>query len=153
MYTLGQKSLLHLVGVHPSLTTVIKDAIYISEQDFTILEGLRTLENEQCHIDNHTSALHDPHNCKHCKQADGFGHAADLVPFVDSAVSWNWDHIWPIAEAMRTAALRHNIRIKWGAIWDLSLNDIHGDLKQAAKDYCSRHPGKDFEDGPHFELM
>ena len=42
-FVLGSKSLAKLNGVHPDLVKVVKAAIKLSEVDFTVLEGLRTL--------------------------------------------------------------------------------------------------------------
>lgn len=153
MFMLGSGSLKRLEAVSPTLVMLVKDAITITKQDFSVLEGLRSIEDEQKHIDNHTSKLHDPRNCKHCAQLDGFSHAVDLVPYVNNEPSWDWQYIWAIAFAMRDAAIRHKVLIKWGAVWDKPLNSLSGDLKKEAHDYCERHPGKDFEDGPHYELI
>ena len=44
MYQLGKKSKKKLEGVHPDLVKVVERAIEITEQDFTVLEGLRDIE-------------------------------------------------------------------------------------------------------------
>ena len=57
---------------------------------------------------------------------------------------------------MRAAAVQKGVRIRWGGVWDRCLNDLPADpagLEEAVKAYCARHPGPDFIDGPHFELM
>ena len=43
-YKLGKRSRQRLEGVHPDLVKVVERAIEITEIDFTVLEGLRTVE-------------------------------------------------------------------------------------------------------------
>jgi peptidoglycan LD-endopeptidase CwlK len=42
-YSLGTRSKQNLSGVHPDLVAVVKLAITITEQDFTVIEGSVTL--------------------------------------------------------------------------------------------------------------
>lgn len=44
-YQLGNKSLQTLEGVHPDLVAVVKLAITLTEQDFSVGEGLRSVED------------------------------------------------------------------------------------------------------------
>lgn len=77
MYQLGKTSLQRLDGVHPNLVRVVRRAIEITAQDFSVNEGLRTLERQRRLV---ASGASQTLNSKHLKQADGFGHAVDLVP-------------------------------------------------------------------------
>jgi peptidoglycan L-alanyl-D-glutamate endopeptidase CwlK len=45
-YSLGARSLQRLEGVHPDLVRVVKRAISLTDLDFTVLEGLRTVERQ-----------------------------------------------------------------------------------------------------------
>ncbi len=93
---------------------------------------------------------------KHLKQADGFGHAVDLVPYIAGAYRWEWPPIYEVAAAMRTAAQVCGVPLRWGGAWDVPLKSIAATpaaMKQATADYCSRHPGPDFLDGPHMEIL
>lgn len=40
-FTLSQRSLNNLKGVHPDLVKVVRRAIEITEQDFVVIEGIR----------------------------------------------------------------------------------------------------------------
>ena len=42
-YTLGKRSLQNLSGVHPDLVAVVKRAVEITEQDFSVIEGIRNI--------------------------------------------------------------------------------------------------------------
>ena len=46
MYKLGNKSYSKLEGVHPDMIKVVERAIQLSQQDFTVIEGVRTPERQ-----------------------------------------------------------------------------------------------------------
>ena len=47
MYKLGQRSLQNLSGVHPDLVSVVKRAIEITKQDFSVIEGVRNIDRQR----------------------------------------------------------------------------------------------------------
>jgi peptidoglycan L-alanyl-D-glutamate endopeptidase CwlK len=127
-YNLGPKSVQKLQGVHSDLVAVVQKAITISKVDFTVLEGLRTLERQkQLFAAGKSKTL----NSRHIT-----GHAVDLAPWpingdFDSDGILNiedWDAYRPIAQAMKDAAKSLGIAIEWGGDW------------------------KSFPDGPHYQL-
>ena len=119
-YKLGTKSLSNLKGLHPDLVKVVKRAIELTECDFTITEGLRTKERQAQLLKEKKTTTS---NSRHLT-----GHAVDLAAWVDGTVSWNWDHYYKIAEAVKQAAKELNISIEWGGEW------------------------KSFPDAPHWQL-
>ena len=119
-FKLGKRSLSNLSGVHPDLVKVVKRAIEITEIDFTITEGLRTKERQAQLLKEKKTTTS---NSRHLT-----GHAVDLAAWVDGTVSWNWDHYYKIAEAVKQAAKELNISIEWGGEW------------------------KSFPDAPHWQL-
>ena len=46
-YALGERSRQRLAGVHPDLVKVVERAIQLTPVDFTVLEGLRTIQRQQ----------------------------------------------------------------------------------------------------------
>ena len=149
-YTLGKTSLSKLNGVHPNLVKVIKRAIEKTIQDFSVNEGLRTLERQKRLV---AAGASRTLNSQHLKQAD-------LIPWGDfdgngtKEISWAWENFYPIAEAMRAAAKELNIRVRWGGCWAI-LNDTTKPTTELVADYVAerRAAGKRaFIDGPHFEL-
>lgn len=106
MYQLGAKSRSKLQGVHPHLVMVVERAIEISEQDFTVLEGLRSKERQQ--------ELYNIGKSKTLNSRHLTGHAVDLAPW---PISWDWDKFYPIADAMKQAAEELGIDIEWGGDW------------------------------------
>ena len=160
-YSLGAKSRAELAGVHPDLVRVVNRAIALTSQDFSVHDGLRTLAEQREYVRRKVSRTM---NSKHMKQAvTGFGHAVDLVPFVNGKLRWEWGPIYHIAAAVLQAALEEGVKLRWGAVWDRALADLApagtqianlpDALKVAVERYCARHPGSDFIDGPHFELL
>jgi peptidoglycan L-alanyl-D-glutamate endopeptidase CwlK len=148
-FVLGKKSENELEGVEPRLVAVVKEAIGRSPVDFMVHDGLRTaLEQKRLVASGASWTM----NSKHLPQSDGFGHAVDLVPYINGKLRWEWVPIYSIAEAMRTVAREQGLRIVWGGVWDRCLNDLEGRLDLAVKEYCERHPGPDKIDGPHYQL-
>ena len=81
-FVLGSKSLARLNGVHPDLVKVVKAAIKLSEVDFTVLEGLRTLTRQkQLFAAGATKTL----NSRHLT-----GHAVDLGALIGGTVRWDF---------------------------------------------------------------
>lgn len=146
-YSLGATSLAHLQGVHPDLVRVVNRAITTTTQDFTVMEGCRTVAEEAKHVADGTS------HTMHSRHIGGF--AVDLVPWINGAAVWDWPAIYHIAAAMRGAAMVENVPIRWGGCWDRRLAELPGDaagIEMAETAYRQRHPGPDFLDGPHYEL-
>lgn len=153
-YALGAKSLAELSGVDPRLVAVVKRAIEVSPQDFAVHDGLRT-EAEQTELVRRGAS--QTMNSMHRKQADGYGHAVDLVPFINGKMRWEWDAIYPIAAAVKFAAAELNVQIRWGGCWAF-MSQIRGatadDMEKAVEAYgaARRRLGKKvFTDGPHYE--
>lgn len=155
MYQLGSRSLANLQGVHPRLVAVVKRAITLSAQDFTVLEGVRSIEQQRINVKKGASQTMDS---KHLRQADGFGHAVDLAAWVDGKVAWDpWERYDVIADAVRRAAIQEGVQIRWGGGW-FNLNQLASSAqivaaRQAYSAERKRAGRKAFLDGPHFELQ
>lgn len=120
-YILGPKSLEKLKGVHPDLQRVVHRAIDISKTDFSVLEGLRTLERQKTLLAaGKSTTLHSRHIT---------GHAVDIIPF---PVSWDWPDYAPIAEAMKKAAKDLGIDLEWGGDWTRFPDAPHWQLSYKA---------------------
>jgi len=105
-YTLGPTSRQKLQGVHPDLVKVVERAITLTESDFTILEGLRSLERQKTLVAaGKSTTLHSRHIT---------GHAVDITPF---PISWDWKDYPPIEKAMKQAAHDLGIDLEWGGDW------------------------------------
>jgi peptidoglycan L-alanyl-D-glutamate endopeptidase CwlK len=109
MFTLGPRSKARLQGVNPDLVKVVERAIKLSEVDFTVIEGLRTLERQRKLVDAGASQT--------MKSRHLTGHAVDLAAWVDDQVDWSWPLYHKIAAAMKQASAQVNVPIEWGGSW------------------------------------
>jgi len=127
-YRLGNKSRSRLRGVHPDLVAVVERAIEITEQDFTVLEGVRSYDRQ--------AYLYEAGKSKTMNSRHLTGHAVDLGPYPWGADldrdgvhnGADWDNYYPIADAMKEAARELDVPIEWGGDW------------------------RSFKDGPHWQL-
>ncbi len=151
-FSFGAKSRAELNGVDPRLVKIATEALARSSVDFSCNDGCRSIAEQR---ENVRRGVSKTMNSKHLKQSDGVGHAVDLVPFINGKLRWEWEPIYQIAAVMREVAIEHGVKLRWGGVWDKTLNDLPAGaaaMKAAVAAYCVRHPGPDFIDGPHYEL-
>ena len=132
-FVLGKTSMARLKGVDEQLVNIVKRAIEISEVDFSVLEGVRTLERQrELYAQGRTAPGKIVTWTMKSKHIDG--KAVDLVPY-----PLDWDDLSKfdkIRNAMFQAAKEQDVNLRWGADWD-------GDGKYREKGEY---------DSPHFEL-
>ena len=116
-YRLSQRSMQNLSGVHPDLVAVVKRAIETTEQDFSVIEGVRNIDRQRKLVAQGKSQTM---NSRHLT-----GHAVDLVPY---PVSWDWEYFYPIADAMKQAAEELDVAIVWGGDWQSFPDGPHFEL-------------------------
>ncbi len=151
-YTLGQKSRQELTGVHQHLVLVVERAIQLTTQDFAVHDGIRTVEEQRELVVRGVSWTMQS---KHLRQPDGFGHAVDLVPFINGKLRWEWPPVFVIADAVRRAAHELGARIRWGGHWsELTGTTLPPESLVANYVEDRRRANKRASiDGPHFELI
>lgn len=151
-YKLGRHSLKELSNVHPDLVRVVKRAIAITEQDFTVHDGGRTIEEQREYVRRGVSQTM---KSNHLVQEDGYGHAVDLVPYINRRLRWELEACYAIALAMRQAAKELKVQLRWGGCWRrLDTSDL--DPALMVKEYISkrrRQGRRPFVDAPHYELV
>lgn len=154
-FRLGIRSTQELIGVHPDLCQIVEVAISLTSVDFGVHDGLRTPKEQEGLVEAGASRSM---NSRHLKGGDGFGHAVDLVPYINGKLRWDWGPIYKIAEAVHLAAAQTGISIRWGGVWDRKLINLDpARLQWEVEQYGERRRalGKGvrvFIDGPHFEL-
>jgi len=124
-FKLGARSLERLKGVHPDLVRVVKRALELTEYDFSVIEGVRSIETQRAYVEKGVSKTM---NSRHLT-----GHAVDLYPVGRPTP---WDRCHNVAAAMLAAAKELGIHVRWG-----------GDFNENG-----RSDDESFYDGPHFEL-
>ena len=148
-YKLGKRSLDRLIGVDERMVAVVKYAIGVTKQDFSVICGLRTIEEQRALVAKGASQT------MKSKHIDGL--AVDLMAYIDGG-RWELNLYDEIADAMAEGARAADIPIRWGAAWSVSnIAQYHeGNMEDAMNSYIElrisqcRRP---FIDGPHFELM
>lgn len=146
MYQFGKRSLDNLVGVHPNLVKVLKASITDSPVDFTITEGVRTIEKQQEYyswgrtkknpntgkMTKVTYADGIKRKSKHQPKDDGYGYAVDLYPYFDDKVQVQGDAVVialeEIANHIKKKAKELGIKIVWGGDWKKPYDPPHFQL-------------------------
>jgi peptidoglycan L-alanyl-D-glutamate endopeptidase CwlK len=146
-YVLGKRSKEKLQGVDPRMVRVVERAIELSEQDFSVICGLRTVAEQEALVAKGASQTM---KSKHLE-----GLAVDLAAWCDG-IRWELNLYDEIADAIRKAAIEEGVTIRWGAAWHKTLNEWDGTAEDLMNEYIDlrRSQGKrPFIDGPHFEIV
>lgn len=120
MFNLSKRSLKNLEGVHKDLVAVVMRAIEITEIDFGVTEGVRTIHKQRKLYDQGATTTM---NSRHLT-----GHAVDLVAYVGRNVRWDWPLYYKIADAMKRAAFEVGVEITWGGDWKTFKDGPHFEL-------------------------
>ena len=119
-FSLSQKSIDTMNGVKDPLVNIVKRAIQISEIDFKVLEGVRTLERQkELYARKVTQTL----NSKHLT-----GDAVDLGALKDGQITWDKQSYATIAKAMKQAAKELQVNIRWGGDFKTFFDGPHFEL-------------------------
>lgn len=121
-FHLSDRSLDKLRGVHPDLRKVVARAIQLTDVDFTVLEGLRTIERQKQLV---AAGASQTLNSRHIT-----GHAVDLGAYVAGEIRWDWPLYDRIAAAMYAAAKELDVPIVWGGTWKNFRDGPHFELNQ-----------------------
>jgi peptidoglycan L-alanyl-D-glutamate endopeptidase CwlK len=172
-FKLSKRSLSNLETVDGFLQSVVKRAIEITEVDFGVTQGIRTLEEQRQMVKDGASRTM---NSKHL-----IGDAVDLVAYRGKNITWEMAYYYKIYAAMRVAYFdcakfkRDDVKMRWGGAWNTTRYNLSiafngkpfkprviSDLEYAEaeakikhRDYVLSRTKKDktpFVDAPHFEL-
>ena len=142
----SERSEKNLQGVHPLLVRVARRALELSTCDFTVTEGLRTLETQQKYFSWGRTVVNPntgkmtiitkmdgiKHVSKHQKQKSGYSEAIDLYPFFNGSVQLTHPDVprmqAAITRAFEQAAAEIGVKIEFGFNW------------------------KNFPDAPHYQI-
>ena len=148
-YKLSTKSQERLMGVEPELKEVVYEAIKVTKIDFGVIEGLRTEEKQKQLVESGASQTM---KSKHLE-----GRAVDLMAYVGGRGSWELNVYDEIADAIKEAAVKVDVAVRWGAAWTVTdIREWKGTMEEAMNSYIDTRRGqgrRPFIDAPHFELM
>lgn len=119
-FVFSRRSENNLLGVHPDLMRVVRRALQLSEVDFAVTEGLRTLDQQRKLVDSGASQTM---NSRHLT-----GHAVDLAPYIGGQIRWDWPPFHKIAAAVKSAASELGVAIVWGGDWKTFKDGPHFEL-------------------------
>lgn len=122
---LNSKSVGLLKKVHPDLVRVVKRAAQMTDLDFIVTCGARTIEEQREMVKKGASKTM---KSRHIIAANGFSHAVDLAAMIGGKLKWDWPLYSRLAKTMKAAAKAEKVPIEWGGDWT------------------------SFKDGPHFQL-
>lgn len=148
-FKFSTRSQRHLEGVKPELVDVCHLALELSKVDFGIIDGLRTLAEQEALFNSGASQTMAS---KHFS-----GDAVDVMAYVGARGSWELPLYEQIASAFRVSAIKLGTPVRWGGAWhldDIRLAPV--DMAEAVEEYVElrRSQGrKPFVDAGHFELM
>jgi len=123
-FRLSKRSEARLVGVHPRLVALVREAMALTPVDFMVTEGLRTPARQAALVRAGASRTK---NSRHLT-----GHAVDVVALVDGQVRWDWPLYPRIAAAFKAAAARQGTAIVWGGDWKSLRDGPHFELDRKA---------------------
>jgi len=121
MFNLSETSKQKLTGVNPNLIKVVERALAISQIDFCVTEGLRTVDRQ--------AMLYNSGKSQTMKSKHIVGRAVDLAAMPYGKIDWSWKYYELLAVTMKQAAKDLNIQIEWGGDWKTFKDGVHFQLK------------------------
>lgn len=121
----GSRSLKNMQGIHPDLRRVLDRALQDSPLDFSVIEGLRTLERQKQLV---ASGASQTLNSRHLT-----GHAVDLLPIGPNGKgAFDWPLYDQLGPAVKAAADAEGVAIIWGGDWKKFRDGPHFELNRSA---------------------
>ena len=108
-FKLSQRSIDRMAGVHPDLVKVVELAITRSPLDFSITEGLRTIERQRELVAKKKSQT--------MKSRHIVGQAVDICVLIDGKANWDFENYRKVADVFKACARELGVTITWGGDW------------------------------------
>ena len=119
-FKFSARSTRNLKGVHPDLVRVALRAIAITDLDFGVTEGLRTIERQRELV---AAGASRTMNSRHLT-----GHAIDVVALIGGEGRWDWPLYAQLALHFKKAASDVGVPIVWGGDWKTFRDGPHYEL-------------------------
>lgn len=109
-FKLSARSQSKLEGVNEPLVRLVNRALEISDADFAIIEGLRSIEKQQ---ENVRKGVSQTMKSKHLT-----GDAIDILPSsIKPGMKWELHHFYPVLDAFYRAAQELGVPLSFGINW------------------------------------
>lgn len=130
-FKLSARSQSKLIGVSEPLLELVNRALEISEADFAVIEGLRSIEKQKENVRNGVSQT--------MKSKHLTGQAIDILPSsIKPGMKWELHHFYPVLDAFYRAGQELGVPLRFGINWK---NDPSLPIETK------------FIDAPHIELV
>lgn len=116
-FKLSQRSLGRLASVNEDLVKVVKLAIERSPLDFSITEGLRTVERQKELVAQKKSQT--------MKSRHIVGEAVDICVLIDGKANWDLANYRKVADVFKACAKELGVTITWGGDWKTLVDGPH----------------------------
>lgn len=142
MFKFGKTSKERLITCHADIQLIMNESIKITNVDFGIAEGHRSIEKQKQYFKEGKSKI-DGVN-KKGKHNYTPSLAVDIYPYFDNGAKWDNEHLSYLAgiihavSEMLFASGKITHKIRWGGNWDMDGIIL---IDQS------------FDDRPHFELV
>ena len=142
MFKFSKKSKSRLETCHPDIIQIMNVALSISNIDFGISEGHRSINKQKEYFDKGLSKKDGVTSLSKHNYYPSL--AVDIYPYFNNQANWDKEHLSYLAGIIHAVSenlysnkkIKH--RIRWGGNWDMDGTII--------KD-------QSFNDRPHFELL
>lgn len=109
-FKLSARSQSKLIGVSEPLVEIVNRALEISEADFAVIEGLRSIEKQKENVRNGVSQT--------MKSKHLTGQAIDILPSsIKPGMKWELHHFKPVLHAFHLASIELGIPLRFGINW------------------------------------
>ena len=123
-FAFGPRSEQRLQGVHPDLVKIVRRALQLSAVDFSVVEGVRSLERQR--------ELFAAGKSRTMRSRHITGHAVDLYPVSRAGEDWVREDFEPVVAAMQQAALELGLPLECGHFWKSFPDSPHHQLSATA---------------------
>ena len=129
-FALDRNSQGKLALVHPDLIRVVNDcaANGVMPFQFVVIEGMRTLAQEQINVD--TGASETLHS-RHLANKQGLACAVDLGIIINNKLTWSPKPYMTLAVQMKASAHKLVVPMEWGGDWETLKDLVHYQLPWA----------------------
>lgn len=129
MYKFGKKSLERLNNkqFHPTLRQLMEKAIITSPLDFTVIETVRTKEQQTLNVKKGVSKTMESRHLPEVNKS-GYSEAVDIAPY---PIDWsNIERFKQLAKHIKKTAVSMGIKVEWGGDWKTFKDYPHWQLKK-----------------------
>ena len=124
------QTFVNLIGLQPQLPPVVLRALELTNIDFTIIQGLRTVAQQKADVAAGKS--------KTMQSRHLTGHAVDFCALVNGQADWTPAYYYQIVLAFKQASDELNTPLVWGGIWDRGICDLSDNPEADVQAYHQR---------------